>query len=188
MELELATERLLLRPVVLSDVDLSIEMLTDPAVVKHVLKLMTPEEITECMPTWTSRGGCGCIGIWVASDRETGEKIGTGSLLPMPIEAEEINWARVVEDAMPEGDVEVGYILKRSAWGKGYATEICRRLVQFAFEQTSFDEIVATFDDEHRKSRHVLEKCGFTDHGRRFCYGEDSVNFRITRLEWIAGR
>ena len=186
MELELTTERLLLRPLSLADVDLSIELLTDPAVVKHVHKLMTPAEISDCMPTWIRRGGGGCIGVWCVTDRQTGEKYGTGALLPMPIEEEDTNWGMIVENEMPEGDVEVGYTLKPSAWGKGYATEICQRLLQFAFEATSLSEVVATFDDEHLKSRHVLEKCGFVDCGRRFSYGEDSVDFRITRDEWIA--
>lgn len=189
MDLTLATERLLLRPVTLSDIDLAVELFTDPGVVRHVGGLMTPDAIVKEMPMWTRRGGDGgCIGVWCVSDRQTSEKLGTGALLPMPIEDDDTDWDTVVENEMPDSDVEVGYILKQSAWGKGYATEICRRLLQFAFEQTSLDEVVATFDDEHRKSRHVLVKCGFTDHGRRFCYGEDSVNFRITREEWIAGR
>lgn len=186
MKLEFMTKRLLLRPLSLVDVDLATESLTDPAVTQNVMGLMTPEEIKKAMPTWTRRGGVGgCIGIWCASEKTTGEKIGTGALLPMPIEEDDTNWDMVVEGETPEGDVEVGYILKQSAWGKGYAAEICQRLLQFAFEKTSLDEIVATFDDENLKSRHVLEKCGFVDKGRRFCYGEDSVDFRITRDQWI---
>jgi len=185
MRFELATKRLLLRPLSLVDVDLAMAVFTDPAVVKHVGKLMTPEEISESMATWTKRGGNGCIGIWCVTEKDTGAKIGTGALLPMPIEEEDTNWGMVIEGEMPEGDVEVGYILKQSAWGEGYATEICQRLLQFVFEETSLKETVATFDDGHLKSRHVLEKCGFVDKGRRFCYGEDSVDFRITRDQWI---
>ena len=87
---------------------------------------------------------------------------------------------------MPHGDVEVGYILKKSAWGKGYATEACRRLLRFAFEETALDEIVATLDSENRNSRHVLEKCGLVYKGMRRAYAEESLDFRITRQQWIA--
>ncbi len=186
MDLNLTTERLLLRPATMAHLDLATELFTDPAVVKYVSKLMTPDEVADGLPKWINRGGGGCIGIWCATDRQTEERIGTGALLPMPIDEEDTNWDLIAGNEMPDGDVEVGYILKPSAWGKGYATEICLRLLQFAFEETSLREVVAPFDDEHLKSRRVLEKCGLIDKGRRLAHGEDSVDFRISRDQWIA--
>lgn len=67
----------------------------------------------------------------------------------------------------------------------GYATEACRRLLQFAFQETPLTEVVATFDDENIASRNVLEKAGFTDCGTMRCYGEDGLNYRITREAWL---
>lgn len=186
-DLHLTTKRLSLRPVRLSDFDVYVELLTDPDVTRHVVGTMTPEAIERNIPIWSRRGGPdGCIGIWCASVKETGEKIGTGALLPLPIEEEDTNWDMVIEGEMPAGDTEIGYILKQSAWGQGYATEICGCLLQFAFERTPLLEVVATFDDANVRSRNVLEKSGFSDKGRRFCYAEDSVDFRITRDEWTA--
>lgn len=185
MILILTTDRLTLRPLELGDIGLGIELFTNPNVMKHVGKLMTVDEISSGMLTWIKRGGTGgCIGIWCATITETGEKIGTGALLPMPIEEDDTNWDDVVTDVMPKGDVEVGYILKESAWNRGYATEICQCLLRFAFEQTQLTEIVATFDDDNLGSRHVLEKCGLVHRGRRFVYAEDSIDFAITRDEW----
>ena len=172
MELELTTERLSLRPVALSDIDLAIEMFTDPAVVEYVGKLMTADEIADKMPTWTKRGGGGCIGLWCVADRQ-GEKFGSAALLPLSTDKDDTDWDLVVPNAMPEGDVEVGYILKKSAWGKGYATEACRRLLRFAFEQTPLVEVVATLDTENTNSRHVLDKCGLVLKGTRRAYAED---------------
>ena len=85
---------------------------------------------------------------------------------------------------MPDGDVEIGYFLKRSAWSKGYATEACRRLLQMAFEESPLAEVVATFESGNIASRNVLRKAGFMDRGMRRCYGEDGTNYRITRDEW----
>ena len=185
MNLELMTERLRLTPFAYTDVDIAVEVFTDPAVVKYIGGLMSEDEICRGMVTWRQRGGHGCIGIWCISDLETAEKYGDGYLLPLPVEERDTDWNLVVPDAMPDCDVEVGYNLKQSAWGKGIATEVCRRLLRFAFEETPLQEIVATFEDENETSKNVLKKAGFTYQGRRTAYGEDSPDFRISRSEWI---
>ena len=185
MELILLTDRLRLRPTDESDLDVSLEMFTDPDVVKYVCDLMTESEIRNEMPNWNRRGGNGCIGIWCISDRDSGEEYGTVFLLPMPIDEDETDFSLVVPDRMPEAEIEIGFELKRSAWGKGYATEACKRLLQFAFEETPLNEVVATFYEENVAARHVLEKSGLFDRGRMWCYGDDCPNYRITRNEWM---
>ncbi len=182
MELNLTTERLLLRPVALSDIDLALAMFTDPDVVKYDGEIvMTEDEITAEMPTVVKRGGGGCIGIWCVTDRITGEKLGDTFLLPQPIDEDDTDWDMVVPDAMPSGDVEVGYFFRKSAWGRGYATEACRRLLRFVFEQTPLDEVVATVNEAHMASRNCLEKCGLTYQGIRRAYAEDAPFYCITR-------
>ena len=184
MKLELHTERLLLTPLAPTDLDVALEMWTDPEVVEYVCDLMDRDTISKEMSHWIKRGGNGCIGIWCISDRETGEKYGSAILLPMPIEEDDTDYSLVVPDQMPDGDVEIGYFLKRSAWGHGFATEACRRLLQFAFEDTPLNEVVATFDVENVASKKVLKKAGLVDRGMMRCFGEDGPNYRITRDEW----
>ena len=186
MNLELVSKRLHLTPLDTSDIDLSLEMFTDPQVVKYVCDLMDESAIRAEMSNWLKRGGDGCIGIWCVSDRTTGEKFGSVFLLPMPIEEEDTNYDLVVPGEMPDGDVEIGFAYKRSAWGRGFATEACKRLLQFAFEETPLDEVVASFDEENTASRNVLSKSGFRDHGTMRCYGQYGPNFRITRQEWTS--
>lgn len=103
----------------------------------------------------------------------------------MPIENDDTDYSLVVPGRMPNGDIEIGYFFKRSAWGRGYATEACRRLLQFAFQETTLTEVVATFHKENLVSRNVLEKAGFTDRGTRQCYDKVGLDFRITRDEWL---
>ena len=183
MSLELITERTRLIPTSLTDLDLALEMFTDPVVVKFIGGVMSEEKIREEMPRWTRRGGNGCIGIWCITDRTTGEKYGDCYLLPIPIEEDDTNWDLLIPDVMPEGDIEVGYFLKQSSWGKGIATEVCRRLLKFVFDDTSLEELVATIDDENNKSKKVLEKTGFIYRGKMRAYGKDSHYYRITRNE-----
>jgi RimJ/RimL family protein N-acetyltransferase len=184
MKLELLSERLRLSPFCRGDIDITLEMFTDPAVLKYADGVMETEEIQSSMPNWIKRGGDGCIGIWCISDRDSGEKYGSVALLPMPIDEDDTDFSLVVPGVMPDSDIEIGYFLKSSAWRRGYATEACRRMLRFSFEDTSLNEIVATFDDGNLASRHVLTKAGFVDHGRMHCYDEDSPIYRITRDEW----
>jgi RimJ/RimL family protein N-acetyltransferase len=44
-----------------------------------------------------------------------------------------VDYDLIVMGQMPDADIEVGYFLKPSAWGQGYATEVCKRILQFAF-------------------------------------------------------
>ena len=185
MKPNLHSQRLILAPYTPDDFDLSLVMWSDPTVVKYAGEVMSESAIKKHMPNWTKRGGDGCIGIWTVSDRKTGEKYGSAALLPMPIEHGETDYNLVVPGKMPDGDIEIGYFLKRSAWGCGYATEVCRRLLQFAFQETPLKEVVATFHKENLASKNVLQKAGFTDRGTMQCYGKVGLNFRITRDEWL---
>ena len=188
MNLSLTSERLLLTPFSDAEIDMAIEMFTDPEVLRHAGGAMEEQKIRAQMENWTRRGGNGCIGIWCIKNRDTLERYGSVALLPMPIEDNDTDYSLVVPGTMPEGDVEVGYFLKRSAWGNGYATEACRRIVRFAFEDSPLDEVVATFDPGNTASQRVLEKSGFVHHGTRRCYGDDGVDYRISRADWLRSR
>jgi len=161
-------------------------MWTDPEVVKYVCEPMTEEEIRQDMSNVTKRGGNGGIGLWCIADRKTGEKLGDTYLLPMPIDQDDTDFSLVVMGQMPDADIEIGYFFKRSAWGRGYATETCKRLLQFAFQEVLLNEVVASLEEENVASKKVLEKSGLIDRGRMWCYGEDSQIYRITRDEWSA--
>jgi RimJ/RimL family protein N-acetyltransferase len=160
-------------------------MFTDPDVLRFAGGARKEDEIRADMSNWTIRGGNGCIGIWCVSDRNSGEKFGSAALLPMPVEEDDTDFSLVIPGRMPVGDVEIGYFLKKSAWGKGYATEACNRLVRMAFEESRLTEIVATFEDGNIASQRVLEKAGFISRGLMRCYGEDGPNYRIARDEWL---
>ena len=59
MKLELQSERLLLTPLALADLDLVLELWTDPAVVEYVCDVVTEEELRKEMPDAIKRGGNG---------------------------------------------------------------------------------------------------------------------------------
>ena len=106
----------------------------------------------------TRRGGDGCIGIWVICDRTTGESLGSSALTPLPADKDDIDWEQLVEDQFPEGDVEIGYFLKRTVWGNGYATEVGLSLVKKAKELNK--KVVARTMIDNKASIRVMEKIG----------------------------
>ena len=188
MKLTLNTDRLVLTPLESNDVDLAVELWTDPEVVRYICDVPTEAEIRQEMPDSIKRGGNGGIGIWCVAERKTGEKLGSAYLLPMPTAEKEVDYGLIVMGQMPDTDIEVGYFLKRSAWGQGYATEVCKRMLQFAFQDVSLEEVVASVNTNNVASKNVLKKSGLSFWGRTQCWGEDSPLFKITRDEWCGLR
>ena len=183
--LVLETERLRMRPLGEEDLDLAHEIFLDPDVVRYVCELSKPENLASELETCMARGAGGRLGVWCVMDKASSEKLGTGVLLPLPLDEDDTDWSLLVEDRYPDAEIEIGYMLKRSAWGRGIATEVCTRLVRFAFEQTALAEVVACTDPENLASQNVLKKSGFTDVGLRRAYGTQCPGFLVTRQEWL---
>ena len=186
MNLDLYTERLHLRPFRPSDVDLDIEMATDPDVMKYFNGVVTEQEIVEESRNFVRRCGGGCIGVWTVVDRMTHEKLGEVYLTPLPIDAEDTEWELIQGEGIPDAEIEIGYLFKHSVWGKGIATEASQRLLQFAFEETPLCEVVAVTQVGNVASDKVLIKCGFISEGMRRAYADEYASFRITQEQWSA--
>lgn len=61
------------------------------------------------------------------------------------------------------GDGELGYMLSRDHWGRGYATEICRALIERSFSCGPWQRLKACVFDDNPGSAHVLRKLGFAE-------------------------
>lgn len=71
---------------------------------------------------------------------------------------------RIVGQDCVEGDI--GYALRRDAWGRGYATEAARALVAFAAACLRLRRLSATCQVENVRSVRVLEKVGMSCRSR----------------------
>ncbi|MBX6764645.1 MAG: GNAT family N-acetyltransferase [Rubrobacteraceae bacterium] len=151
MDAYLQTERLLLRRFTRDDVQNLFELDSDPEVVRYANpggKTRTREEITrEVLPrilSWYERTS-GKFGYWAAIEKSSGEFLGWFEFRPF--------------DEDPE-KTELGYRLKRSAWGKGYATEGARALVEKGFTELGVEHVVAIALVENPASVRVMQKTG----------------------------
>ncbi len=88
------------------------------------------------------------FGFWAAVEKSTGGFLGWFEFRP------------------PEGggpdEVELGYRLRRSAWGKGYGTEGSRALILKGFTELGVWRVVARTMAVNTSSRRVMEKAGLT--------------------------
>lgn len=185
-DLIFTTDRLLLRPLVEADVDMCLELYTNPDVMRYIRAPKTREKVIEEMPNICRRGCAGKLGVWCVENKLSGEKIGTSLLMPLPVDESEIEWSLLQEGDFPDCEIQIGYMFKQAHWGKGFASEACKRLLEFAFKHSPLQEIVAVIDKDNIASQTVLTKAGFRSKGNRRSYGFDGVPwFKITKAEWL---
>jgi len=178
------SNRLLFSPLSSDDLPLTIDLWTNPEVTRFVGGTVEKQTLEAQHQTYTRRCAGGAIGVWTLTTRDAHEQIGTAILLPMPIEKDDTDWDLVTGDKLPSGDIEVGYVFKISAWGQGYATETCARMIDFGFQNTKLERIVASTDHENHSSQNVLKKSGMEQLEDQLSYGGVCPFFQITRTQW----
>lgn len=93
-----------------------------------------------------------------------------------------------------ENAPELGYCFAVDHWGKGYATEAARAVIDYAFEEFAIDELLSGARVLNPASRHVLEKCGFHWTGvelhRFLALGSSTPvdRFKLERSVWASLR
>lgn len=185
-ESSLATERLVLRRFTAADADLLVELDADPAVMRYITGgRATPrtEIEQEVLPHFVSyhRRAPG-YGFWAAVEKSTGEFIGWFHFRPR-------------RDG-PADEPELGYRLRQEAWGKGYAAEGSRALIDAGFRDHGVRRVVAETMVVNAASRRVMEKCGlrlvrtFFQPWPDAIEGEEhgDVEYAVTREEWEAAQ
>jgi RimJ/RimL family protein N-acetyltransferase len=152
MQILLETERLILRRLTEDDLDNLVELDSDPEVMRYLSDgPATPRDVIErdilprCLGSYEGSAG---FGVWAAIEKAGGDFLGWISLRS--------------HDDSPPGEVELGYRLRRAAWGKGYATEGSRALIRKGFTELGMRRVVATTYEYNLASRRVMERLGMS--------------------------
>jgi RimJ/RimL family protein N-acetyltransferase len=181
----LETDRLRLRWFRPDDVDHLTELDADAAVMRFINggRATPREEIAGgVLPHFLRYADQGSgYGFWAVEEKPTGAFVGWFHLRPDT-------------DAGDADEPELGYRLRREAWGRGYATEGSRALIAKAFEELGARRVWASTMVLNVGSRRVMEKAGLR-HVRTF-WGEwpekipgdehGDVEYALTREEWTA--
>jgi RimJ/RimL family protein N-acetyltransferase len=155
---ELRTERLLLRGWRDSDLDAWAAIAADMEVMRWVGEsdAMDREAAWRQMAYlaghWALRG----LGMWAVEERAGGELVGRVGL------------------NHPEGwpGIEVGWLVARSRWGRGYAAEAARAAMDWARGALGLEHIISLIADDNPRSQRVAEKLGMREEGRALIRGK----------------
>jgi len=183
----LNTERLILRYLTEDDAENLYALDSDPEVMRYLNngRTHTREQIVEkVLPHYLdhhTRYG-DQYGFWAALERTGMDFIGWFHFRPFLHAPEEI---------------ELGYRLKRSAWGKGFATEGSRALIRKGFCELKVGKIVADTLVGNVRSRRVLEVLGMSLESEFVLDAEEfpawdaeqrrGVKYALTREAWESG-
>ena len=141
------TERLVLRLPSAEDLDAYIDIHEDPEVLRHLLvprpaggRPAAWRTLALLAGHWHLRG----YGQWTVIEKATREVIGRVGL-----------WN---PDGWP--GLEVGWVIRRSRWNNGFATEAAQEAVRVAFDDVGADHVISIIPPDNMASIRVAEKIG----------------------------
>ena len=167
----LQTERLLLRPRTLADLDANLAMDLDPQVIRYIFAKVPDPEIWRARIAAQIQSGWPPIGgIWAVEWRDDPGFLGWCGLFPLG----------------PSGLIEIGYRYHRTTWGQGIGSEAARAVLDHGFRALAIDPIVGVTHPDNRDSQRVLQKIGLRPAGEAYYYGQWLRFFRLARSQYCA--
>ncbi|WP_034627599.1 GNAT family N-acetyltransferase [Cellulomonas cellasea] len=184
MDTYLQTDRVTLRRFRAEDADLLVELDSDPEVMRYLSggAPTAPEVVRDqVLPSLlvAYERWAGAFGVFAAYERTSDAFVGWFCLRP--------------QREGPLDEVELGYRLRRAAWGSGYATEVCAALLTRAFTELDVRVVWGETMALNRASQRVMEKVGMavtqtlgTPEDMLAVEGADLGGYRyeITRDQW----
>ncbi|MCE3280574.1 MAG: GCN5-related N-acetyltransferase [Bacteroidetes bacterium] len=166
----LSTERLYFREFTLKDIELLIDLNSDPEVTKYVgegaiEKTEAVRLLNEVIiPQYSNK-----MGRWAVYLRSNNEFIGWCGIKHLP----SLN------------EYDLGYRFFKKHWGKGYATEASKAVVEYGRNILKLKEIVGRASVDNHNSIKVLEKAGLKFIEEGFEHGEKIKKFKSAFLPGI---
>ncbi len=171
----LDTARLTLRGFLRDDWQGLARFYADDTVMRHMLpgRGLRPEQAAEKAKSnihnfndsWAQRG----YGVWALTDRASGRLLGQCGL-------------RFVPEA---GMVELLYLLNKTHWGRGLASEAGQAALTHGFGKAGLARIFAATAPGNAASQRVLIKLGFGAEGERLLWEQKVQWFGLERAAWI---
>ena len=151
----------------------------DIEVMEHFPKPLTREETAEFIHRLQEHFTKNGHNYFATEILETGELIGFIGLA----------FQDYSSDFTPS--VDIGWRLRKTAWGKGFATEGAKRCLEFGFEELNLEKIISTCTEKNTRSENVMKKIGMEkigefNHPKLKAYPEyeKCICYGITKDSW----
>lgn len=170
---ELVSERLRLRYWRASDVDAYAALCADEEVMRYLGgavfdRLASWRHMALMIGHWQLLG----YGHWVIEDRQSGEFLGRAGFLN--------------PDGWP--GFEAGWTVAKEHWGKGYAKEAGRAILDYVFSRSDQDEVISLVAPDNKASIAVALSLGETFDRTVELKGELCSVYRLTRDEYFSAK
>lgn len=152
-EFWLTTERLGLRRFTRADADWLVELYGDPDVTRYLggtKDRASTEQMLELrvLQYYDEHPG---LGMWVTVDRSSGTRVGF----------------HLLNNIQGESFIQIGFTLTKTAWGRGFGTEMASAVLRYGFVDLSLPSIVGIASLDNHASQRVLSKIGLHRNGER---------------------
>ncbi len=142
----LETSRLRLREMSLDDLEFVAAMLADPEVMRYYPKCYSRDEAAAWIQRQMDRYSRFGHGLWLVSDKATSQPVGQVGLVMQTVRALD--------------EREVGYLIHRPFWRRGFATEAAVACRDYALTGLGSEHVISLIRPENLRSQGVARKIG----------------------------
>lgn len=167
MSLICETERLSLRELVWSDLDFVAEVLSDREVMRFYPQPLDRDGAEQWLERQLTRYERDGHGLWLVTDRFNGEPLGQVGLAMQEVEG----------DRHPE----IGYMIHRPFWRRGYASEAAAAARDYAFASLRYEYVISLIRPVNVPSQGVARKLGLQPVATVNFHGYEHQLFRLLR-------
>ena len=170
----LETDRLALREMTDGDFPALCRMLQDGEVMYAYEHAFSDQEAWDWLRRQQERYRTDGFGLWAVVEKNSGEMVGQCG----------ITWQKLGDGTRVP---EVGYLLEKAAWHRGYAAEAARACRDYAMDRLGFGEVYSIIRDNNLASQKVARRNGMRERGSfmKHYYGMDMphIVFSVRREE-----
>jgi RimJ/RimL family protein N-acetyltransferase len=161
----LETSRLRLREMVPEDVGFVSTMLAHPEVTRYYERVFSEDDAKAWLERQRNRYAQDGHGLWLVLERGSGAPVGQVGLA-----MQELEGAR---------RPEIGWLLHRPFWGKGYATEAGAATRDAAFTRWGYRQVISLIRPVNEPSRRVAERVGMRPGRRVPFHGFEHIVYEV---------
>ncbi len=169
MSFVLTTPRLVLREMTRDDLPFLAAMLGHPEVMRFYPDSVRQAGAEPWLERQRARYERDGHGLWLVEDRATGEPVGQAGMVLHEVEGQPLP--------------EIGYLIHRPFWRRGYASEAAAGVRDQAFEERGLEAVYSLIRPENVPSQGVARKIGMRRLGEVTFFGLRHLHFGVTKAE-----